>query len=104
MNFPITIASSQLPRFVDLANWVSKTDNNSIAEPKIVPTKLAGVPLIVPEKGQWISWPANAFLVKSIPKQIPDLRNIEVRGELIMSKADFEMLNKEIVKDRKSVV
>lgn len=39
---------------------------------------------------------ANAMLVKSIPKSIPDDRTIEVRGELIMSKADFEQLNQDI--------
>jgi DNA ligase (NAD+) len=40
---------------------------------------------------------ANALLVQSIPKQIPDTRKIEIRGELIMSKKDFEKLNSDII-------
>lgn len=43
----------------------------------------------------------NIQFVKSIPKNIPDLRKIEVRGEVFMSKKDFRELNQEISEGKK---
>jgi DNA ligase (NAD+) len=40
----------------------------------------------------------NILQIKSIPKKIPDLRNLEVRGEIFMTKSDFEELNARITK------
>lgn len=44
---------------------------------------------------------ANALLVSEIPKQVSSLEKIEVRGELIMSKKDFENLNQSIREGKK---
>ena len=38
----------------------------------------------------------NILQISSIPKTIPDKRHIEIRGEVFVSKASFEELNKEI--------
>ena len=42
----------------------------------------------------------NVKQVADIPKQIPDLRKIEVRGEIFITKANFEELNKQILEGK----
>ncbi len=42
----------------------------------------------------------NILQIKNIPKQIPDKRKIEVRGEIFITKKDFEELNKNIAEGR----
>jgi DNA ligase (NAD+) len=42
----------------------------------------------------------NVLQIKSIPKKIPDLRNLEVRGEIFMTKSDFEDLNSRIIEGK----
>ncbi len=42
----------------------------------------------------------NILQIKNIPKQIPDKRKIEVRGEVFITKKDFEKLNKNIAEGR----
>lgn len=39
----------------------------------------------------------NVLQIQNIPKNIPDQRNIEVRGEIFLTKSDFENLNKAIM-------
>lgn len=43
----------------------------------------------------------NAYQIESIPKNITDFRNLEVRGEVFLTKSDFESLNKDIEKGLK---
>jgi len=43
----------------------------------------------------------NVKQIKNIPKQIPELRRLEVRGEIFMTKKDFEKLNGEILTGKK---
>jgi DNA ligase (NAD+) len=38
----------------------------------------------------------NILHLSSIPKQISDIRKLEIRGEIFLTKKDFENLNKEI--------
>lgn len=40
----------------------------------------------------------NVYQVKNIPKQIEDKRDIEIRGEIFLTKRDFENLNQRIIK------
>jgi DNA ligase (NAD+) len=40
---------------------------------------------------------SNILQIQSIPKSIADLRNLEVRGEIFMTKSDFEELNQKII-------
>jgi DNA ligase (NAD+) len=39
----------------------------------------------------------NILQIQSIPKIIPDLRSLEVRGEVFMTKSDFAELNQKII-------
>ncbi len=39
----------------------------------------------------------NAKQIKSIPKNIPDNRKMEIRGEVFISNADFDKLNNDII-------
>lgn len=41
----------------------------------------------------------NALVIPSIPKNIPELSEIEVRGEVFMTKADFMLLNERAVEN-----
>jgi DNA ligase (NAD+) len=43
----------------------------------------------------------NIKQISSIPKQIPDERKMEIRGEIFITKSDFEELNKEIFEGKK---
>lgn len=43
----------------------------------------------------------NVKQIKSIPKEIPDLRKLEIRGEVFMTKDNFEKLNQDIKKGLK---
>ncbi len=43
----------------------------------------------------------NIRQIRNIPKEIPDKRKIEVRGEVFMSKPDFENLNRDIIAGKK---
>jgi DNA ligase (NAD+) len=43
----------------------------------------------------------NLKQLRNIPKNIPDQRKIEVRGEVFMTKKDFEDLNKDILEAKK---
>jgi DNA ligase (NAD+) len=44
---------------------------------------------------------ANAKQIRSIPKQIPESRKLEVRGEVFLTRRDFVELNKDIAEGRK---
>ncbi len=43
----------------------------------------------------------NVRQIKSIPKTITDKRRMEIRGEVFMTKSDFEDLNKQILDNKK---
>lgn len=43
----------------------------------------------------------NALQIQSIPKTIPDIRDLEIRGEVFLAKSDFEKLNQGIKKGLK---
>jgi DNA ligase (NAD+) len=43
----------------------------------------------------------NVTQIASIPKSIPDKRNIEIRGEIFLTKSDFDDLNQAIIKGDK---
>lgn len=43
----------------------------------------------------------NILQIKNIPKLIPDQRNIEIRGEIFLTKSDFDRLNIEIASGKK---
>ena len=43
----------------------------------------------------------NVRQIKSIPKNITDKRKMEIRGEVFMTKSDFEDLNKKILNNQK---
>ena len=43
----------------------------------------------------------NAKQITSIPKEIPDQRELEVRGEVFITKQNFEDLNKDIITGKK---
>lgn len=43
----------------------------------------------------------NIRQIPSIPKQIEDLRKLEVRGEIFITKKDFEDLNQQIINQKK---
>lgn len=43
----------------------------------------------------------NVRQIASIPKEIPDLRRLEVRGEIFLTKAAFQKLNEEIASGKK---
>ena len=43
----------------------------------------------------------NVRQIQSIPKQIEDKRKLEVRGEIFITKKDFETLNQEIIDQKK---
>lgn len=43
----------------------------------------------------------NVKQINSIPKQIPDARKMEIRGEIFITKSDFEELNREILEGKK---
>jgi DNA ligase (NAD+) len=43
----------------------------------------------------------NIKQIRNIPKEIPDKRKMEVRGEVFLSKSDFEILNQDILDGKK---
>jgi DNA ligase (NAD+) len=45
---------------------------------------------------------SNVMQISNIPKKIPDDRKLEVRGEIFITKSDFEKLNSEVLSGQKT--
>ncbi|UWV80144.1 hypothetical protein NW072_00510 [Mycoplasmopsis felis] len=41
----------------------------------------------------------NVFQISELPKEIPFLKDIEIRGEVYLSKSQFEKINKQLLKN-----
>ncbi|UWW00972.1 NAD-dependent DNA ligase LigA [Mycoplasmopsis felis] len=42
----------------------------------------------------------NVFQISELPKEIPFLKDIEIRGEVYLSKSQFEKINKQLLKNK----
>ena len=100
----------------ELESWINKISKSNINISFMCDAKFDGASLnLIYDKGILISAATrgdgsigenvleNAKMIHSIPLSIPYLDKIEIRGEVIINKNDFEEINNERIKNNESI-